>query len=209
LLKEMAMKCPWRAIVLVAALTLGAGAPTLAQQTAPPPPAPPPASEPLTKPPNAMPGDPFGEEVTLTPKTIIYLKGNSTWDKALDNLVDAFKSVYALLDKQGIKRAGPAMTVYTQADDTGFQFQAAVPIAEEPKELPKGDIAVGQSPGGKALKFTHRGSYDAMDNTYEAITNYLDEKRLDAADAFIEEYATDPVTTPEDQFVVTVYVPLK
>ena len=101
------------------------------------------------------------------------------------------------------------MTIYTQADDTGFQFQAAVPIAEAPKDPPKGDIAVGQSPAGKALKFVHRGSYDSMDNTYEAITNYLDEKRLEAADVFIEEYETDPVTTPEDKFVVTVYVPLK
>jgi effector-binding domain-containing protein len=70
-------------------------------------------------------------------------------------------------------------------------------------------IEVGQSPGGKALKFIHRGSYDSMDNTYEAITNYLDEKRLEAADAFIEEYETDPVSTPEDKFVVIVYVPLK
>ena len=39
--------------------------------------------------------DPFGVEVTLTPKTIIFMKGNSTWDKALENLQDAFKSVYA------------------------------------------------------------------------------------------------------------------
>ena len=101
------------------------------------------------------------------------------------------------------------MTIYTQADDTGFSYQAAVPIAEPPKDAPKGDIAVGQSPGGKALKFLHRGSYDSMDNTYEAITNYLDEKRLEAADSFVEEYETDPVTTPEDKFVVTVYVPLK
>ena len=123
------------------------------------PPPPPPGPSPSR--PAPAPSNPFGEEVTLTPKTIIYLKGNSTWDKALDSLVDAFKSVYALLDKQGIKRAGPAMTIYTQADDTGFQFQAAVPIAEAPKDLPKGDIAVGQSPGGKALKFTHRGSYDS------------------------------------------------
>jgi effector-binding domain-containing protein len=153
--------------------------------------------------------EPFGVEITLTPRTIIFLKGNSTWDKALESLQDAFKSVYALLDKQGIPRAGPAMTIYTQADDTGFSFQAAVPIAEAPKDPPKGDIAVGQSPGGKALKFVHRGSYDSMDNTYEAITNYLDEKRLEASEAFIEEYQTDPVTTPEDKFVVTVYVPLK
>jgi effector-binding domain-containing protein len=205
--KESSMRRPWRAIILAAVLTLGVAAPANAQTAAPAPAAPQP-SEPPAKPP-AAPDDPFGEELTLTPKTIIFLKGNSTWDKALESLVDAFKSVYALLEKQDIKRAGPAMTIYTQADDTGFQFQAAVPIAEAPKALPKGDIEVGQSPGGKALKFVHRGSYDSMDNTYEAITNHLDEKRLEAADVFIEEYETDPVTTPEDQFVVTVYVPIK
>jgi len=205
------MTCPWRAIALAALLTLGVASSAFAQaaDTTPAPAAPPPsaAAPPAESSTNGK--DPFGEELMLEPKTIIYLKGNSTWDKALESLVDAFKSVYALLDKQGIKRTGPSMTIYTQADDTGFQFQAAVPIAEAPKDAPKGDIAVGQSPSGKALKFVHRGSYDSMDNTYEAITNYLDEKRLEAADAFIEEYQTDPVTTPEDKFVVTVYVPLK
>jgi effector-binding domain-containing protein len=191
-------------------LAFGVASSALAQATSPPPadtPAPPPATPKVETPPPAK--EEFGVEVTLTPKTIIYLKGNSTWDKALDTLQDAFKSLYALIEKQGIQRAGQPMTVYTQADDTGFAFQAAVPIAEAPKDPPKGDIQVGQSPGGKALKFIHRGSYDAMDNTYEAITNYLDEKRLEAADVFIEEYQTDPVTTPEDKFVVTVYVPLK
>jgi effector-binding domain-containing protein len=101
------------------------------------------------------------------------------------------------------------MTIYTATDDTGFQFQAAIPIAEAPKNPPRGDIAIGKSPDGKALKFVHRGSYDAMDNTYEAITNYLDEKRLDAKDMFVEEYVTDPLTTAEDKLVVNVFVPIK
>ena len=48
-----------------------------------------------------------------------------------------------------------------------------------------------------------------MDTTYEAITNYLDEKQLDAKDLFIEEYQTDPVNTPEDKLVIDVYVPVK
>ena len=71
------------------------------------------------------------------------------------------------------------------------------------------DITVGKSPAGKALKFVHRGSYDAMDTTYEAITNYLDEKQLEAKDLFVEQYMKDPVTTPEDDLVIEVYVPLK
>jgi len=73
----------------------------------------------------------------------------------------------------------------------------------------KGDIAVGKSPGGKVLKFVHRGSYDAMDTTYEAITNYLDTKSLEAQELFVEEYVTDPVTTPEDRLVINVFVPVK
>jgi effector-binding domain-containing protein len=223
--EETIMMTPWRAVAIAGVLTLGLTSFALAQaadpaqaapepqaQTSPPPPPEAKPAEPKpaeSKPAESKPSDPFGEQVTLTPKTIIFLKGNSTWDKALENLQDAFKSVYALLDKQGIAKAGPAMTIYTQADDTGFQFQAAVPIAEAPKDLPKGDIEVGQSPAGQALKFTHRGSYDSMDGTYEAITDYLDEKRLEAGDSFIEEYQTDPVTTPDDKFVITVYVPVK
>jgi effector-binding domain-containing protein len=201
---ETLMNFPWRAAALAAVMACGLVPSVWAQSSPPPPPAPAPKAESP-----AQPKDPFGVEVTLTPKTIIYMKGNSTWDKALENLQDAFKSVYALIDRQGLTRAGSAMTIYTQADDTGFSYQAAVPLAEAPKDPPKGDIAVGESPGGKALKFIHRGSYDSMDNTYEAITNHLDEKRLEAADSFIEEYETDPVTTPDDKFVVTVYVPLK
>ena len=97
------------------------------------------------------------------------------------------------------------MTIYTSTDDTGFQFQAAVPIAEAPKDPPQGDLTVGKSPGGKALKFVHRGSYDSMDATYETITNYLDERKLDAKDMFIEEYVTDLLKTPADQLVINVW----
>ena len=101
------------------------------------------------------------------------------------------------------------MTIYTETDDAGFSFEAALPIAQAPKDPPKGDIAVGPAPAGKALKFVHRGSYDAMDTTYEAITNYLDDKQLEAKDLFIEEYATDPVKTEPGKLVVNVFVPVK
>jgi effector-binding domain-containing protein len=153
--------------------------------------------------------DPFGQEMTLEPKIIVYLAGTATWDSAFDTLVESLKTVYAYLDKAGIKPAGPAMTIYTSTDDAGFQFQAAVPVAEAPTDLPKDKLAAGKSPEGKVLKFVHRGTYDAMDTTYEAITNYLDDKGLDAKDLFIEEYVTDPVKTAEDKLVVNVFVPIK
>ena len=157
----------------------------------------------------AQPADAFGEELQVTPKTIIFFKGTATWDSAYDTLIDSFKSVQGFLDKENIKPAGPPMTIYISTDDTGFEFRAAIPIAEPLASPPRGDIEMGESPSGKMLKFVHRGSYDAMDTTYEAITNYLDTKQLEAQDTFIEEYVTDPLKTAEDQLVINVLVPIK
>jgi effector-binding domain-containing protein len=152
--------------------------------------------------------DPFGEPITLPTKKVVVAKGNANWDSAFDTLIDSFKALTALLDKQAIKPSGNLMIVYTSTDDTGFTFMAEVPVDQEPKNLAK-NMSMGQSPEGKALKFVHRGSYDNMDNTYEAITNHLDDKKLEAKDTFIEEYITDPLKTAEDKLVINVYVPLK
>jgi effector-binding domain-containing protein len=177
-----------------------------------PSPTPAPATEaPATTTPTPAPvqtADPFGEQIALTPKTVVIAKGNANWDAAFDTLIDSFKTLTALLDKQGIKPAGNPMIVYTSTDDTGFTYLAEIPVDQEPKNLTKA-MSMGKSPDGKALKFVHRGSYDNMDNTYEAITNHLDDKKLEAKDTFIEEYITDPLKTAEDKLVINVYVPLK
>jgi effector-binding domain-containing protein len=177
----------------------------------PSPSAPPAAVEAPATPPAAAPvqtADPFGEEIALAPKTVVILKGSANWDSAFDTLVDSIKSLSTLLAKQSIKPAGNSMIVYTSTDDTGFTYMAEIPVEQDPKNLTK-DMSIGKSPDGKALKFVHRGSYDNMDNTYEAITNHLDEKKLEAKDTFIEEYITDPLKTAEDKLVINVYVPLK
>jgi effector-binding domain-containing protein len=183
-----------------------APAPSASPSTAPV--TPPAAAE---TPPAAAPvqtADPFGEQITLAPKTVVIIRGNANWDSAFDTLIDSFKSLSALLDKQGIKPTGNSMIVYTSTDDTGFTYLAEMPVDQDLKNLAK-DMSMGKSPEGTALKFVHHGSYDNMDNTYEAITNHLDDKKLEAKDTFIEEYITDPLKTAEDKLVINVYVPLK
>jgi effector-binding domain-containing protein len=183
-------------------------APVASPSVAPSPP--PAAAQTPAAPPAAavQTADPFGEQLALEPKKVVMLKGTANWDAAFDTLVDSFKALTALLDKQGIKSTGNSMIVYTSTDDTGFTFLAEIPVDQDPKNLTK-DMSIGKSPDGKALKFVHRGSYDNMDNTYEAITNHLDDKKLEAKDTFIEEYITDPLKTAEDKLVINVYVPLK
>ncbi|MGA7432950.1 MAG: GyrI-like domain-containing protein [Xanthobacteraceae bacterium] len=182
-----------------------------AQSPAQTPPAAIPAAPAQTAPaPNAGQGsDAFGENTALKAQTIIYVKGSGTWDKAFATITGAFKKIDGYLDKEGIKASGLPMTIFTATDDTGFEYEAAIPIADTPKNPPHGDMAVGQSPEGAALKFVHRGSYDDLDNTYEAITNYLDDKKLEAKDLFIEEYVTDPTKSDAGKLVINVYVLIK
>jgi effector-binding domain-containing protein len=215
--------------VALAAAAIGFAAPPLAwaQQPAPTPAAPTAPAAPAAKPdapaapaapaaptapkPNAkaQTADPFGEDTTLAATPIVYLKGTGNWDNALETITGAFKKLKAYVDKEGLKTDGPAMTIFTATDDTGFQFEAAFPVAEAPKNPPHGEIAAGKAPEGHALKFVHRGPYDGLDNTYEAITNFLDEKRLEAKDVFIEQYVTDLLSTSEDNLVINVFVPIK
>lgn len=190
--------------------------PPPAASTAPSAPAAPPAdtppaaatAPPATPAPAAQAADAFGAEQTLTAKKVVTLKGSATWDAAFETLVASLRTLSEFLDKQGVKPAGPSLIVYTSTDDAGFTYQAQIRVDQDLKNLGKG-MSIGNSPEGPTLKFIHRGSYDNMDNTYEAITNHLDEKKLEAKDTFIEEYVTDPLTTTEDKLVINVFVPLK
>jgi hypothetical protein len=188
--------------LLVAAAVLaygGAATPIFAQ-------APPPPAQESAPAPNA---DAFGEEVMLTGKPIVFIAGKATWENAFPTLKDKFKAILAFLDKQKLKADGPPMTIYTLVTDRGFEFQTAMPLAEAPVNLPRGTVTAGQSPIGKAMKFVHRGSYDSMDMLYESIVHFLDEKGIEKQGLFVEEYVTDPVTTPEDKLVVNVFVLVK
>jgi effector-binding domain-containing protein len=152
--------------------------------------------------------DPFGQEVTLAEKPILYVSGTGEWETAYATLKESFKTLQDYLDKAGIKAAGPAMTIYTAMDDVSFNYQAAIPLAAEPKAAPPGNVGTGTSPAGKALKFVHRGSFENMTQTYDAISHYVDEKQISAKELLIEEYVADLLSTPPDQLVINIFVPL-
>jgi effector-binding domain-containing protein len=158
--------------------------------------------------PSVVTADPFGEATTLSSRKVIILGGNANPDSIFDALMDSLKALTAFLDKQGIKPAGNAMIVYTSTDDTGFAYLAEIPVEQDPKNLGKG-MSMGKSPEGKALKFVHRGSYDNIEDAYEAITNHVEDKKVETKDIYIEEYQTDPLKTAEDKLVINIYVPLK
>ena len=152
-----------------------------------------------------------GQIVDVPARPVLVLKGQAKWDDAAKTLTDSLAKVTAAATKAGLAPNGRPLAVFTDTDDNGFHYEAMLPIAKAPEGKIKfaDGVDVGASPAGKALKFEHRGSYDEIDATYEAITAYLDEKGLDTNNIFIEEYLTN-LTDAEDANVdVDIYVFVK
>jgi effector-binding domain-containing protein len=139
---------------------------------------------------------------------VIILKGQSTWDDGFDNLMEAFQKLNAEAKRLKLATVGRPRAAFTATDDFGFKFEAMLTLSAEPQTPPAAgkDFSFGKSPDGKALKFTHSGSYDDIDTTYEAITAYLDEKGLKARNIFVEEYMTDPKNSEDASLEMNIYV---
>jgi effector-binding domain-containing protein len=152
-----------------------------------------------------------GQTLELAAHPAAYIEGKANWDEGFAALTGSLGLIKGALTKAGIKPAGPPIAVFLETDDTGFRYRAMIPIDAIPegKTSLTDAIKLGQTPAGKAMKFEHRGSYEDIDSTYEAITAYLDEKGLEAENLFIEEYLNE-VKTPDDPTLeVDIFVLLK
>lgn len=188
--------------------------PAHAQGTAPQPDAPltaPPVVDP--KPVETTPVSPAGrsvapQEVTLAPVPVLTLAGNATWEEAYDRLVASVKQVNDELARLGLARAGDTFIVYTSSDDLSFEYEVQVPFSGTTTQKPGSGMKLGGSHAGKVLKFAHTGSFSDMDNTYEQIANYLDEKNVEQNDMYIEQYRTDIVTASPESLEIDILVPV-
>jgi effector-binding domain-containing protein len=137
--------------------------------------------------------------VMLPAKPVALLKGKTTWENAFERLNVSLKTLENAVTQNELLIAGRPLTVFIETDDTGFTFEMMLPIDKmlEGKTSLSAEVMLGKTPEGKAYRFVHKGPYDDVDSTYEAITAYLDAKGVIAKDSFIEEYVT-PFTKSDD-----------
>ena len=156
------------------------------------------------------PSDPsIPDTVDIVAKPSAVLHAMSTWDDGYDNLTKAFQRLQEAMDKAGVKVTGRPISVFLETDDMGFRFEAQLPIeaapATRPATLPE-DISFGSTPAGRAIRFVHRGPYDDIDSTYEAISAYLDSKGIEVKDAFTEEYVNVGTSAGDQALDLNIYV---
>lgn len=148
--------------------------------------------------------------VEIPARPALVIQGSAEWLEGYAAIENAFQRLRAETSRAGLKANGAPLAVFVFTDDMGFRFQAMLPV-EEPATAPTlaGEFNLGKTPGGRAVKFEHRGAYDEIDATYDAVTAWLDDRNLVAHDFFVEEWVKEGSSASDIDAAVDVYVFVK
>src|SRR5215207_2324403 len=151
-------------------------------------------------------------EVTLPGKPAAVISGTSGSDEGFATIRNALRKVEEELRKAGIAAAGRPVAVFQHFNaDGSFNYDAMIPIERAPqaRTLLTNEIRFGTTPAGRALRFTHKGSYEDVETTYDMIEVYLEAKGIVVADPIIEEFVNDPRDASDAELELNIFVQLK
>lgn len=201
-----------RLLALIAFGLFSCASIALAQTTPAPAPGAVPATPAAPSAPAPQPDQSSAAQIIDVPsRPAVVVKGAAGWDDGYKAIMAAIAKARAAALKGNLKESGRPVAAFVDTDDNGFKFEAMIPIDAAPAgAVDLGpDAKIGSTPSGKAIKFQHRGAYDDVDSTYEAITAYLDEKGYDAQNVFVEEYLNDPKGSDDTALAMDIYVFIK
>jgi effector-binding domain-containing protein len=101
----------------------------------------------------------------------------------------AFDAVIRALGEQHLHPAGPPFARYRPTGD-GFDVEAGFPTDGSPR--PAGTVVPAELPGGWIATAVHRGSYESLGATYDALGRWLAEHGYEPAGAPWESYLDEP-----------------
>lgn len=165
----------------------------------------------------SLPRDDFAgldvQQIDATPLTVAFVPAASPKDdKAIAAAIgSSYAKVGQFMAKNGLRQAAAPQTINHKFDDSGYQFDAAIPVDHAPaKEVPADSpVQVKQTYAGKALKVVHKGPYHSMETTYRQLVAYMAAHGYEEAASPWDEYVSDPGNTPEPELVTNIVWPIK
>jgi len=151
--------------------------------------------------------------VDVAPVNVAFVEASSTKDEKdiAAAIGAAYMKVGTFMKANGLKIAGAPMTINTRYDDTGYGFDAAIPVDALPAKDVSADspVQVKATYGGRAVKVVMKGPYSGMPTTYQQIAAYVAARGYESAGPGWDEYITDPGSTPEADLRTNILQPIK
>jgi effector-binding domain-containing protein/carbon monoxide dehydrogenase subunit G len=153
------------------------------------------------------------EAASVEPATVAYVPASSAKDDGAiaAAIGKAYGEVGAFMKAQGLSQAGAPITIDTGSSDTGYLFDAAIPVNRMPDRPVPADsrVQVKQTYGGKVLKVALRGPYAGIPAAYDKIVAYIAAHGIETNGNPWDEFANDPTTVKESEVLTNIYFPIK
>ncbi len=122
----------------------------------------------------------------------------------------AYGEVMAFLGQRRLSQAGPPLSVTNRWDETGYGFEAGIPVNLATEIVPPADsvVQIGRTPAGPAARAIYRGSYDGLSEAGQKLEAYLVVHGLEAAGRSWDVFVSDPGSTPPEELETHLYVPV-
>lgn len=106
-----------------------------------------------------------------------------------------FGTVVNAVQGQGARVAGPPFAMYHGMPSETVDVEAGFPVAGP--FAGTDDVTASVLPGGRTARALHVGPYEALTETYQEMTTWLQEKDLTPGASMWEVYLSDPNTEPD------------
>lgn len=108
---------------------------------------------------------------------------------------DVLPEVLAYLERVGASAVGPPFARFFDYTDQEADFETGFPVSEPvPGE---GRVGASELPGGLAAVTTHVGPYEGLEDTHDAIGEWVLANGHDPSGPVWEVYVTDPREEPD------------
>jgi DNA gyrase inhibitor GyrI len=154
------------------------------------------------------PGDLEIDEVTLIALPVVLTSVRGRTEQILDIVRGGFAELAEIMARHRLSAAGPPMAVYLQLGDTDFLAELMVPVSEAISDPPQG-LRSGRSPSGRAVRVVHAGPHETMDETYDDLSTFIEDKQIAVREVVIERFMNDPRTTAGTDLLTEIYVLLR
>lgn len=126
-------------------------------------------------------------------------------------IAKAYGALGAFMAVHKVKQAGAPITIDTGSSDTGYLFDAAIPLDKAPDKPvpPDSPVQLKHTYGGKVLKVALRGPYTQIPGTHDKIKAYMAAHGIETNGNPWNEFASDPTTVKEPEVVTNIYFPIK
>jgi len=115
--------------------------------------------------------------------------------------------VSTYMQENELNFAGMPLSIDHTYDENGYVFDVGIPIDRRPETEPGEDseVKIGETPAGEVFRFTHKGAYAGLEDTFNKIVAYLGAHGYSKDVRSWSQYVNDPGSTPEEELLTHIY----